>query len=366
MMDLSRNLDSAFGIRISEFGFARNPEPRTPNAERRPFPSRSATFPRSGHSRYRRGFSFLEILFSVIIIGIGFVMIAAVFPVAIAQTQSNVNESTAVTLSRDAIRYIQESTISAAGSVASTTSPSGTLATFTLQPTSAVGGLPTIQPLPVSTLAMTGLTSPFTIVSPLITGVNPNLSGDRRYSWFGLYRRDFLNTSAISIPAPYAQVWVVAAQNTAEGQTNYGSAPIVSAANFFPNSSINGCTAVGINGAGSGTISFANYNNTGPIRDGAFVLVTGYVTVSTPTAVDAANANSIVGWYSKLGVSVAGAANPSWYLLNTPPTTSIISVNAFVLGKPYIPPNATVGTQVSYSGLAQDITCTTGFVRVNN
>lgn len=364
-MDLSRNLDSAFGIRISEFGFARNPEPRTPNAERRPFPSRSATFPRSGHSRYHRGFSFLEILFSVIIIGIGFVMIAAVFPVAIAQTQSNVNESTAVTLSRDAIRYIQESTIAAAASVASTTSPSGTLATFTLQPTSAVGGLPTIQPLPVSAQAMTGLPSPFLIASPLMTGVNSNPSGDRRYSWYGLYRRDYLNTSTAgnSIPAPYAQVWVIAAQNSAEGQTNYGSQPLVGTPNFFPsnwNSGGNLGAQVTSNATAS-TITFSNYNSVNPIRDGAFVLITGYVN-STLTAVDAANANSIVGWSSKLGVETG--TQGQWYLLNAPPINA--NVTAFILGKPYIPPNATLGTQASYSGLAQDITCTTGFVRVNN
>ncbi|HLL90988.1 MAG TPA: type II secretion system protein [Tepidisphaeraceae bacterium] len=43
----------------------------------------------------RRGFSFVEILFAVMILGIGFIMVAAIFPVAISQSQATVDETTA-------------------------------------------------------------------------------------------------------------------------------------------------------------------------------------------------------------------------------------------------------------------------------
>jgi type II secretory pathway pseudopilin PulG len=41
----------------------------------------------------RRGFSFVEVMFAVIVLGIGFIMVSAMFPVAIQQTQSNVEDS---------------------------------------------------------------------------------------------------------------------------------------------------------------------------------------------------------------------------------------------------------------------------------
>ena len=43
---------------------------------------------RSAFSVQRSAFSFIEIMFAVIILGIGFIMIAAVFPVAIQQTSA--------------------------------------------------------------------------------------------------------------------------------------------------------------------------------------------------------------------------------------------------------------------------------------
>lgn len=42
--------------------------------------------------RYR-GFSFVEVMFAVIILGIGFIMVSAMFPVAIQQTQMNVDDA---------------------------------------------------------------------------------------------------------------------------------------------------------------------------------------------------------------------------------------------------------------------------------
>jgi prepilin-type N-terminal cleavage/methylation domain-containing protein len=50
----------------------------------------------------RRGFSFVEVLFAVMILGIGFIMIAGVFPVAIAQTAATQEETIGAATARGA------------------------------------------------------------------------------------------------------------------------------------------------------------------------------------------------------------------------------------------------------------------------
>ncbi len=58
-------------------------------------------------SSQRRGFTFVELLFAVMILGVGFIMVAAIFPVAIRQTQTNLEETSAAALGRDAANMIQ-------------------------------------------------------------------------------------------------------------------------------------------------------------------------------------------------------------------------------------------------------------------
>ncbi len=55
----------------------------------------------------RPGFSFIEVLFAVILLGIGFIMIAGIFPVAIQQTAAVSNETQGTAVIRDAIKKIQ-------------------------------------------------------------------------------------------------------------------------------------------------------------------------------------------------------------------------------------------------------------------
>ena len=56
---------------------------------------------------HHSGFTFIEVLFAVILLGIGFIMIAAVFPVAIQQTSAVSDETQGTALARDAIKKIQ-------------------------------------------------------------------------------------------------------------------------------------------------------------------------------------------------------------------------------------------------------------------
>src|SRR5690348_14322699 len=51
--------------------------------------------------RKRRGFSFPEVMFAVILLGLGFIMVAAIFPVAIRQSQANLEDTAGVSVVKD-------------------------------------------------------------------------------------------------------------------------------------------------------------------------------------------------------------------------------------------------------------------------
>lgn len=55
----------------------------------------------------RLGFAFTEILFAVMVLALGFIMIAAIFPVTIRQTQSTVEETSGAHLAKGAVDYLQ-------------------------------------------------------------------------------------------------------------------------------------------------------------------------------------------------------------------------------------------------------------------
>jgi type II secretory pathway pseudopilin PulG len=54
----------------------------------------------------RRGFSFVEIAFAVMILGIGFIMLAAIFPVAVQQTDATAAQSTAAAVAKEAVAHL--------------------------------------------------------------------------------------------------------------------------------------------------------------------------------------------------------------------------------------------------------------------
>jgi Tfp pilus assembly protein PilV len=60
--------------------------------------------------RHPNGFSFAEVMFAVVILGIGFIMVAAIFPVAVEQTQATGDEAAASALARDVMKVIQSTT----------------------------------------------------------------------------------------------------------------------------------------------------------------------------------------------------------------------------------------------------------------
>ena len=117
----------------------------------------------------RRGFSFTEVLFAVMILGIGFIMVAAMFPVAIQQAQTSTEETTAAALGRTAATMLEQvatdSTMPATGGVVVATDYDG------VPPT---GGRPDLRDNVTLSTVLRG---------------NLIMAGDGRYAWVPLYRR---------------------------------------------------------------------------------------------------------------------------------------------------------------------------------
>lgn len=127
----------------------------------------------------RQGFSFVEVLFAILILGVGLIMIAAMFPVAIRQTQATMEETVGRTVAVNGSTYV------------------GAVTTGKNLPST--GG--TVKKLPAD----------------LWDQVKGNMicSSDRRYAWVALYQR-------ASDTSPTASIFVLALQ--CRNQPTYSNA----------------------------------------------------------------------------------------------------------------------------------------------
>jgi type II secretory pathway pseudopilin PulG len=135
-------------------------------------------------------FTFIEVLFAVILLGIGFIMIAGVFPVAIQQTAAVSDETQAAIVARDAIKKIQG---------VADAEIAGNANTLTLFPTTGTPTNPTVVAFSPNIMQALGSDGFF--------------SADHRYGWVGFYRRDSATAVAGPPIGPFAQVYVIALQN---------------------------------------------------------------------------------------------------------------------------------------------------------
>jgi hypothetical protein len=133
----------------------------------------------------RPAFTFIEVLFAVILLGIGFIMIAAVFPVAIQQTSTVSDQTQSNAVARDAIRKLQ--------AIADSPAAASNLFPCTAQ----------IDPVSGSTMPTV---MGFSYTLNQLIGSDAFYAADRRYGWVGFYRRD-------STTSPFAQVFIVSLQN---------------------------------------------------------------------------------------------------------------------------------------------------------
>ncbi len=154
---------------------------------------------RSGPVRGRRGgFSFTEVLFAVMVLGIGFIMVAAMFPVTISQTQETMRESAGANVARAAIAYLGSPGM-ARDEYFPPTDGGPRVDPATSAPPPQVWAMPYV-PLDGSEVVPPGLTA---VSGNMISAENP------RMAWVPLYMR---GRTADGLPSSFAQVFVVVCQ----------------------------------------------------------------------------------------------------------------------------------------------------------
>ena len=98
--------------------------------------------------RFRAGYSFTEVMFAVVVLGIGFIMIAAMFPVAISQSAATSEESVGASIARGAVQHISaiagRSTMRATDAGVTTAPPPVAPFTGIYTPTPAAGPEPAL------------------------------------------------------------------------------------------------------------------------------------------------------------------------------------------------------------------------------
>lgn len=204
------------------------------------------------------GFSFAEVMFAVIVLGIGFIMIAAVFPVAITQSKTTKEETTIASVAVQGAQILTQAGQWDAAPWTWWTSVSPTIPQD--QPDRAGGTRPwadqafphtgyyrNLVPLPVlptgtwteESVLVRGQMIPISLrdMNPYVRKVAEMLrssrinADDRRFGWVAFYRRDVTlsrnfnaraNTACWKeTPASYAQVVIIGVQSQGEGQPTF-------------------------------------------------------------------------------------------------------------------------------------------------
>jgi type II secretory pathway pseudopilin PulG len=148
----------------------------------------------------RRGFSFAEVMFAVIILGIGFIMVAAIFPVAIQQTRLTVDESTAAAVARQATAVLQQVVVGSEDAVPDPANPGQFKPLF--PPTVTGTGLNVFS---IRTVGFSPI-NPFMPQPLLWDTLKGNLisTSDRRFAWTAAYSRQ--------TGSPFIQVYIFVLQ----------------------------------------------------------------------------------------------------------------------------------------------------------
>jgi hypothetical protein len=145
-------------------------------------------------STLRRGFSFTEVMFAVILLGLGFIMVAAIFPVAIRQSQANLEDTAGVAVAKSAGAVVAQQGLfsSGAGELPVTqAAPGAPVMVFWLDPTDATHG-------------------PAFLASYRKMMGNVVNQADPRFGFAPIgYRRAWLR---VGVPSPTAEIFVVATQ----------------------------------------------------------------------------------------------------------------------------------------------------------
>jgi prepilin-type N-terminal cleavage/methylation domain-containing protein len=152
----------------------------------------------------RRGFSFTEVLFAVMILGIGFIMVAAIFPVAIQQSRTTSEETTGAAVARGAAAVLEKA-------ATDSTMPATGLANIVV-----CGDFDGFPPAP----GFPDRRDTFTLSGAVRGSVT--VAADPRFAWVPFYRRSG-NPDLPDSWSPFAQVILVPV--FARAQSEYSMNP---------------------------------------------------------------------------------------------------------------------------------------------
>lgn len=163
----------------------------------------------SQHTRRRRGFSFTEIMFAVVILGIGFIMVAAVFPVALQQSKSTAEEINAAGIARGATNFAGQifSDDAVPNPNPPTANPYPGRSNLQASGTAALPNRPVVSHMPIE---LNPVTTGQLGAWDLLRG-NLLMTEDPRYAYVMLYRRDG-DIARRETWAPYAQIYIIPVQ----------------------------------------------------------------------------------------------------------------------------------------------------------
>ena len=275
--------------------------------------------------RHRSGFSFVEILFAVMILGIGFILVAGVFPVAINQTQANGDETTAATLARRAAAVV--------------TNMPGTAQAMT----------------PDNTVHSFGPASGDMTLWQQVCG-NLILPEDPRFAWVPFYLR---GTDANGLPLSSAELIVIGvrarnhdAYNTTAGGSDLPTSPTATTIGALYGNSVQVQITAGAGLNNPDTIQFTGGAGIGAAAPGAYVIIS-----SDPNG----GAN---GWVLRLGAPLGNSRfnlQPGGDVKNSPnykPTAA--KTAAFIVGAGPDPENPS-----NFAGDSQAVMAYTTYVPLN-
>jgi hypothetical protein len=307
----------------------------------------------------RAAFSFVEVLFAVMILGIGFIMLAGIFPVAISQTQTTGEENNAANIARSAVAYLEK--------------------------------LPATRQIMIAD----ELTHRFAPDNPqdqtlwqMVKG-NLVLPDDRRYAWVPFYRRGKqlpplppgtpIPPSATLPDSPYAQVIIIAVRcrNHSEYRPHEGPPPNAgdlfvvgggpsAAATLTPIPVEVQFVASTTGGADIGTFSSAsNPEFVKAVGPGAFVVVRQDTSPVHPVYPD----SRAHGWVYRVGNN-QNPDNPgnSWELA---PANDLkhggykpTRCNAWIIGQGLETPGVVPGPTNPYIGGVQDVAVYSTYIQL--
>jgi hypothetical protein len=295
----------------------------------------------------RRGFSFTEILFAVMVLGVGFIMIAAMFPVVISQTQSTLSETNGSMQGRAALAYL--------GSVATEETFQPTVKKADFEKDRTLGPNPPVRSLSISDDAQKGYGT-FAIRGNFVSSGNP------RFGWVPIYRR---GRDADGTPWPYAQVMMIPVQARVRTQYHTSSAGGVRSDLATPDA--NTPANLGLRPVqvtlkrdatdGTGRLTFSS-GWSGAAVSGAYVVVADGVGTAPGRVYQLAEELTPGTW----SLSASGDMKEKESNANLDEDKPITSaVDAYIVGRSFANPDA---PDTTFAGNAQDVGIYVGFVRV--